>query len=1090
MNATPEHLLRLPVDAMVDGYRVKRLLGEGAMGEIYLALDEKLGRQVALKFLKGLDAAGTAQFLEESRITARFSHPHIVTVYGAGLHETRPYLALEYLDGTSLRERLDGGPIPTREAMRLGRAMAEALAEAHRHNVIHADLKPENVVVPRDGRARVLDFGLSRLVGKAETASSGTPAYMAPERWSGAAPLPPIDVWALAMIVCEALDGVRVLRDRELVALAYTPKKVELGRVSGASPCAELLSRCLAIRPEDRPSAEEIASTLETLLAGKTVDETRSPFRGLEPFTEADAQDFHGRDADTDAAVERLRTRGLVPIIGPSGVGKSSFIAAGLVPRLKEAGPQVVISLRPGRKPWVGLTNALATAGGDRELLAGREPGSLLRALRQLAAVKQARVLLAIDQFEEAVTLAEPDEAKALLDALAVVPMADEPCRIVLTLRSDFLGSFATTRLEGSLADVMVLRPLGVKDLEQAVLAPLTRVQYRPDEPSLAHRIAVELDGQASALPLMQFAMDSLWRRRDSGLRVVLTREYEAMGGALGALAGHAERIALELTDTQRGFTRALMLQLVNVDGTRRPRTREELLAKVGPDGAESLDHLLRNRLLSSGTNAETGAALIELAHESLTTNWPALTRWLAETQEARTLSHEIEQAAKLWESRGRRETETWAADAVRDTRRRVQTWQIALDPLQEAFLLEGERRAERLQRARRLRQTALVVGLTALSLVGIVTTLVFRQKEQEAIAQQKEIRTAAADMGRFTLRIELFDWDADALKPNAVDARDYSALQVRFHTVDRQNEPGPLVDERYVVRNQPRFSSEAREEVIELRADPTWIEITGRGKAGEQCSPSWLLARALPGYAAREQLKTVPLKVPTCQATLAGTVEIPGGPFLNDDWTLDAGMVEEDLPTFRIDRFEVTEEAFRVYDSHSALTGEVATYHTAAISHGRQRLPMGMLDAASAEQFCRFMGKQLQSRPEWRKASRGGLWLDREHTKKNPDPRRITVWGNSDSTHVNVARPTRNELAQVGATPDDRSPYDVYDLAANMREWSRDKQDDGLQVNAGASWADQSADILEAELFRIDRSAASYPIMRKADIGARCSSQ
>ncbi len=1090
MNATPERLLRLPVDAMVDGYRVKRLLGEGAMGEIYLALDEKLGRQVALKFLKGLDEAATAQFLEESRITARFSHPHIVTVYGAGLFESRPYLALEYLDGTSLRERLDAGPIPAREAMRLGRAMAEALAEAHRHHVIHADLKPENVVVPRDGRARVLDFGLSRLVGKAETASSGTPAYMAPERWSGAAPLPPIDVWALAMIVCEALDGVRVLRDRELVALAYTPKKVVLGKVSGASPCAELLSRCLAIRPEDRPSAEEVASTLETLLAGKTVDETRSPFRGLEPFTEADAQDFHGREADADAAIERLRTRGLVPIIGPSGVGKSSFIAAGLVPRLKEAGPQIVVALRPGRRPWVGLSNAIANAGGDRELLAGREPGSLLRALRALAATKQARVLLAIDQFEETITLAEPDEAKTLLDALAVGSMADEPCRIVLSLRSDFLGSFASTRLEASLADVMVLRPLSVKDLEQAVLAPLTRVQYRPDEPTLARRIAVELDGQASALPLLQFAMDSLWRRRDSGLRVVLTREYEAMGGALGALAGHAERLALELTESQRRFTRALMLQLVNVDGTRRPRTREELLARVGPEGAESLDHLLRNRLLSSGTHAETGAALIELAHESLTTNWPALTRWLAETQEARTLSHEIEQAAKLWDARGRRETETWAGDAVRDTRRRVKTWQLALDPLQEAFLTEGERRAERLRRARRLRQTALVFGLAALSLVGIVTALVFRQKEQQAIAQQQEIRIAAADMGRFTLRIELFDWDADELRPLGVDVREYPELTVRFHSLGDDRGPGALVEEPYVLRTEPVVSREAREEIVELRATPTWVEVSGRGKPGERCASSWLLANKLPGYAARDR-ESVVLKIPTCTASLAGTVEIPGGPFLNevDDWHPDAGMIEVEVPALRMQRYEVTQEAYALYDFHAELTGTSGKYHVPELSMGRRRLPMGMVDGLTAERYCRYLGMRLPSVLEWSKAARGGLWLDREHTLRNPQPRRLTPWGTVDPRAANVATTGESHVAAVGAFPRDRSPYGIFDLAGNMREWTGDRADD-LQKLVGGSWADQSPEMVGLELFRIDRSTYGLSVARRTDIGLRCVSE
>lgn len=163
----------------VDHYKVSRLLGRGGMGEVYLARDTRLGRRVALKVLRP-QALGSgravARFLHEAQTTARFAHPHIVTVFGVGEHEGHPYVALEYLEGQTLRQRLREGRLGIREATRVGLAVADALREAHRHRVLHRDLKPENVMIPRDGRVRVLDFGLAKRVeGDAGGADGSAP---------------------------------------------------------------------------------------------------------------------------------------------------------------------------------------------------------------------------------------------------------------------------------------------------------------------------------------------------------------------------------------------------------------------------------------------------------------------------------------------------------------------------------------------------------------------------------------------------------------------------------------------------------------------------------------------------------------------------------------------------------------------------------------------------------------------------------------------------------------------------------------------------------------------------------------------------
>jgi serine/threonine protein kinase len=132
---------------MVDSFKVARLIGRGGMGEVYLARDMKLGRKVALKVVhpEALgDARNAERFSFEARVTARFSHPHIVTIFAVGEHNGSPYVALEYLEGQTLRERMEELRPSVKETLRIGLAIAEALSEAHRHKVLHRDLKPEN----------------------------------------------------------------------------------------------------------------------------------------------------------------------------------------------------------------------------------------------------------------------------------------------------------------------------------------------------------------------------------------------------------------------------------------------------------------------------------------------------------------------------------------------------------------------------------------------------------------------------------------------------------------------------------------------------------------------------------------------------------------------------------------------------------------------------------------------------------------------------------------------------------------------------------------------------------------------------------
>ncbi len=150
--------------AQVDHYKVIRRIGVGGMGEVYLARDLRLGRPVALKLIAKAESYMVEQFMLEAKATARLNHPNIVTVYDIGEWKGVPYLALEYLEGSTLADRRRQQAFGAGELVRIALAIADALAEAHSHGVLHRDLKPSNILFPRDGRLRVVDFGVAKLL--------------------------------------------------------------------------------------------------------------------------------------------------------------------------------------------------------------------------------------------------------------------------------------------------------------------------------------------------------------------------------------------------------------------------------------------------------------------------------------------------------------------------------------------------------------------------------------------------------------------------------------------------------------------------------------------------------------------------------------------------------------------------------------------------------------------------------------------------------------------------------------------------------------------------------------------------------------
>ena len=283
---------------------VQSLLGVGGMGEVYRARDRRLGRDVAIKVLPHYvckDPDRLRRFDQEARATAALNHPNILAVFQMGTYDGAPYLVSELLDGETLRGQLARGRLPVRKAIECGVQIARGLAAAHEKGITHRDLKPENLFVTREGRVKILDFGLAKLTHSHSTPSHsaptlssdtepgvvmGTVGYMAPEQVRGQSADHRADIFAFGTILYEALTGQRAFRKPTSVETMNAILNEDPASVSVLAPSVPLalqriVQRCLEKNPEQRfQSAHDLAFALEALS-----DSGSSPARGPLPVS-------------------------------------------------------------------------------------------------------------------------------------------------------------------------------------------------------------------------------------------------------------------------------------------------------------------------------------------------------------------------------------------------------------------------------------------------------------------------------------------------------------------------------------------------------------------------------------------------------------------------------------------------------------------------------------------------------------------------------------------------------------------------------------------------------------------------------------
>ena len=859
----------------IDHYRIVRPLGRGGMAEVYLARDTQLGRKVALKILlpeRFSSPRGVERFLFEARATARFNHPHIVTIHGVGKDaEERPYVALEFLEGQTLLERMQDGPPGVWESIRYGVAIAEAVAEAHREGILHRDLKPDNVFLPRDGRLRVLDFGLAKAVSESGESPSpevpgsedvptvfldepaatlggdgvpreqgldsrvatralagppqhkgpetegicGTPAYMSPEQWRGQALGPAVDSWGLGLLLYELFSGRLPYgegRGKGHARRVCHPDPVPRLEPREALPSGvlDVVHRCLEKSPTLRPSVEEVLRVLAEALTegdGGRADSTLTPFRGLFPFDERHRRSFFGREAEIEEFVERLRLEPVIAVVGPSGAGKSSFVRAGVIPRLRERGPLIVLTLRPGRKPFQALaarmveaergsdsadpktpfgtgsrlsgTAAVDRAREDREPIPdemmearelGRElersPGLVNLRLHALAESRRASVLVVVDQLEELYALVPDAEARRRFMS-ALCQAADDseaPVRVVLTLREEFLSRLAEgAGVREALAHVTVLRRPDREMLEAILTRPVEAAGYRYEDSALVQQMVDEVVESPACLPLVQFAGQMLWEGRNEIGRTLCWERYDEMGGVAGALARHADGVLAGLSDREVDVARRLVLRLVTSDGTRCAMARDAVLEELGSEAAFVLDRLVAARLIVARRSEKGGLGELELIHESLIANWGRLSRWIDESREDMAILSEMTQAAQLWERRGHRDDEVWSGDALREALRTAERHRERgqeLPQLVLSFLDQGKKKKNRSARRRRaLAVTLLLVLSVVIAVLGVLNREATRQRRR-AEARRLEAEGRHAESLREGARAALAQGD------------------------------------------------------------------------------------------------------------------------------------------------------------------------------------------------------------------------------------------------------------------------------------------------------------------------------------------
>jgi len=394
-------------------YRIIELLGAGGMGAVYKAYDKKLDRVVALKLLPTeyiSQQDRRRRFLQEARAASALNHPHILTVYEVGEDDGKPYIAMEYVEGETLRQKIRSRALQIKETIDIAIQIAEGLAKAHEAGIIHRDLKPENLMIRRDGYAKILDFGLAKLVARRERALAadsaektllrvdtesgtllGTVNYMSPEQLLGQRVDLRCDIFSFGVVLCEMLTGTCPFVNKNRIDTMHAilheePRLPASSKTELPDDIHRILAKALAKTPKDRYQtvtelAKELKIVKRDLELGKALPapgKSRLILKRVTLAARAREIDYEKELNETQLKAV-MTTEGPLLIVAGAGTGKTRTLVY-RVARLVETGapPESVLLLTFTRR---AATSMLARAASLADARCQRVSGGTFHSL-------------------------------------------------------------------------------------------------------------------------------------------------------------------------------------------------------------------------------------------------------------------------------------------------------------------------------------------------------------------------------------------------------------------------------------------------------------------------------------------------------------------------------------------------------------------------------------------------------------------------------------------------------------------------------------------------------------------------------------
>ncbi len=447
------------------------------------------------------------------------------------------------------------------------------------------------------------------------------------------------------------------------------------------------------------------------------------PYQGLLAFTKAELPFFFGRKQVVKELERKLERQPFVPLIGASGSGKSSVVLAGLVPWLEELGWQVLDPIKPGLKPLARLEEVLRKNcfSEEEQLLDECINGQSSEGLKPLLKnFPQGRHLLVVDQFEELFTVAQPQQRDRFIQLITqVADFPNPPLAVVTTMRADFLEPclYYDSLRQLIEEEAKYLPTLAGKNLIDAICEPAKRQGYGVTN-ELLYQILTDIKQEPGFLPLLEFALTQLWSKRD-GENHQLTKEgYEAIGGMVGALNRHADKVFQyrdyekdspqdERPEAEKSLIKQTFLKLLQIgDGEKDTRLRQPKavilsLARDNHKEQKTLKELIdgkqglvQGRLLVTGGSEQEGEAWVDLAHEALIEGWNQLNDWRTENREGRKLATQVEKDAQNWQAHEKSPNQgfLWGGDKLAEAQKILSEYAatVPLSMLAQEFIEES----------------------------------------------------------------------------------------------------------------------------------------------------------------------------------------------------------------------------------------------------------------------------------------------------------------------------------------------------------------------------------------------------------------